>query len=123
MDKTEIVKLRKTIFISGLVYIGIAAVILVMTAGFKFVYITGLILGFGAMMLNLILLENVVALFRLPAKRPLAVLIYLLRLAIYGAIAVICYELGTIVLIAFAAGVLALLAGALVYMVKGGKSK
>ena len=54
MDKMENVKLRKTIFISGLVYIGIAAVILVMTAGFKFVYITGLILGFGAMMLNLI---------------------------------------------------------------------
>ena len=120
MDKTKFAFMKKRIFIIGLVYCVICEVVSAFIIGFDGRFLMGLSMGFVSMIINLELLGKVVGFYMKTKRLGLAIILYIARLALYAAVALICYKLSMHALLAFAVGVFGIVIGALVSIKKEG---
>lgn len=118
MDKQKFLLVKKNVFISSLIYSVVCEVVSVFIIGFDGRFLGGLAMGFIAMTINLELLGRVVDFYLKTKRLGLAILLYIARLAIYAAVAVVCYKMSMNALFAFALGVFGIVIGALVSIKK-----
>ena len=118
MDKQSFKLMKKNVFIGGLIFSAVCEVVSVVIIGFDGKFLGGLAMGFITMIINLELLGRLVDFYVRTKKIGLAILLYIARLAIYAAVAVVCYMLSMYALLAFAIGVFGIVVGALVSMKK-----
>lgn len=112
-------KMFGAVLTGALIYGVVCAVASVFFEGIDLLILAGLGSGIFLMGCNLILLRFAVNCYVNSRMLP-AVLIYVVRILLYGAGAWISYRMGLRVLFAYAVGILGILPGALVYRGKGG---
>jgi lipid-A-disaccharide synthase-like uncharacterized protein len=118
MDKEAFYKMRKQLTVLCVAYGIVCEIASLFFIGFEWKFLLGLGLGIVTMLINFSLLRWVVVFFVENKNRGMAILLYLVRLALYGAVAVICYKLSMNALLAFAVGALGIVIGALINVKK-----
>lgn len=103
---------KKTIFFFIVVYGLLCEVFSLFILGFDGGFLAGLVLGMGAVCINLIGLEKVIDFIIKREKIILAFPIYLGRLLLYGLLGFLAYRISLIAVIAYALGVVGLPAAA-----------
>ena len=113
-------QVKKPVLIVSVLYGVIAAVISILIKGVMPHFLAGLVIGIVMMNINFRLLGKTVEAYmaELTSK---TILLYVLRLALYGAAGGLCFLLSLEALTGYAVGVLSICAGGIGYMLKGGR--
>lgn len=120
MSREKFTREKWKIFFYMVVYGLICEAFSLFVLGLDWRFTLGLIIGIGAVTVNLIVLEKVVD-FAIDGKQIwLAFLLHMGRFLLFGMTGYLCYRIGTIALTAYAIGVLGLTAASVIAYVKEG---
>lgn len=112
MNMTQFRTIEKKVCITCVLFSVICAITFSLVKGISSAFFIGIALGTVLMLLNFHLLGIVVSRFFDRSGMGIPVMLYVLRLLIYAAGAVFCFRVGMTCLLAYALGVLGLVAGA-----------
>lgn len=120
MNRGKFAKEKWKIFFYMVVYGLLCEAFSLFVLGWNWRFTLGLIIGIGAVTVNLIVLEKVVD-FAIDGKQIwLAFLLHMGRFFLFGLTGYLCYRIDSIALVAYAIGVLGLTAASVITYVKEG---
>lgn len=120
MNREKFTIEKKKIFFCAVVYGLLCEAFSLFIFGFDWRFTIGLIMGIGAVIVNLITLERVVDCAIERRRIWLAFLLHMGRFLLFGAAGYVCYKIGLLALAAYGIGIISLTVASVITYVKEG---